>query len=262
MAKRVILWVVILSVAILAVGCSTNSDYTQKNSQEVRNLKSKIYLLENDLISINSRLDEFDQQKVSQPKSNDDSALMGQLSTDINYLKSQIEFQGNRITTLLEAAESDAEAILSLQEKLNGKKGSPRRNYTKTKTQSSEVTPEFQYSSAKKLYDANSLDAALVKFNDFLKSFPRHKLAANAQYWVGEIYYDIDNYSKAILEFEKVERNYPESLKAPDAKFKVAMSQIKLDEKQEATKTLNDLKRFYPDYERMSKVDQFLKSLQ
>jgi tol-pal system protein YbgF len=204
----------------------------------------------------------MEQIQVTTKSSDVDPALISKLRADVSNLSNMVEFHSNRITSLLESSESDANAILDLQEKLDGKQGKNKKTYAKTTETNNTQSPEILYNDSKKYYDANRLDESLEGFKTFLKDFPRHNLAANSQYWMGEIYYDIDNFDKALLEFEKVEDNYPGSLKAPDAKFKVAMCYLKLEKKTDAVKTLNDLKRFYPDYERMYKVDQFLESLQ
>ncbi len=243
-------------------GCATNSEYVQRNSQEIRDTKSKIYLLENDIISINTRLDEMDQQLANIPHNGEDSEEIKKLHSDLIKLNNQVEFHSNRISFLLESAESDAEAILSLQERTGNKHVQRNKTYSSKVDSRVSASPELIYSDAKKNYDANKLQEALAGFNNFLRDFPRHKLAANSQYWIGEIYYDADDYEKAIREFNKVEENYPESLKSPDAKFKVALCEIKLEKSEEAQSTLNSIKRFYPEYERMYKVDQFLKSLE
>ncbi len=262
MGKRYLSLIIITAILVISFGCASNSEYVQKNSQEIRDLKSKIYLLENDIISINTRLDEMDQQLTNIPQNGGDSGAVTKLRSDLTKLNNQVEFHSNRISFLLDSAESDADAILTLQEKVGNKRVPRNKTYKNTGTHAVPASPELAYNTAKKDYDENKLQEALAGFKNFLRDFPRHQFAANSQYWIGEIFYDADDYNKAVREFEKVEEDYPESLKAPDARFKIALCHIKLERPQEAKKTFNDLKRLYPDYERMYKVDQFLKSLE
>ncbi len=59
-------------------------------------------------------------------------------------------------------------------------------------------------------------------FTDFIAKYPRHPLAANAQYWIGEAYYVQHDFRQALLEFQKVVELG--SGKVPDALVKVGLS--------------------------------------
>ena len=65
-------------------------------------------------------------------------------------------------------------------------------------------------------------DAAITGFRDFVKRYPKHEYADNAQYWLGEAYYDRREYKSALAEFRKVVENYPTGNKAGDAMLKSA----------------------------------------
>ena len=62
---------------------------------------------------------------------------------------------------------------------------------------------------------------AIQAFNDFLGKYPKHKLAANAQYWLGETYYVIQDNAAALTAFKKVVEQYPESTKTAGAWYKI-----------------------------------------
>ena len=74
--------------------------------------------------------------------------------------------------------------------------------------------------------------------------FPKHELAGNAQYWLGEAVYGQQKYDLAITEFEKVLKNYSKSIKVPAALLKIGYAQFELGETKTATKTLNN-NRFF-----------------
>ena len=44
----------------------------------------------------------------------------------------------------------------------------------------------------------------MLDFIDFIAKYPKHPLAANAQYWIGEAYWAQRDYRQALVEFEKV----------------------------------------------------------
>ena len=58
--------------------------------------------------------------------------------------------------------------------------------------------------------------AAERTFRGFLQGYPRHQLAGNAQFWIGEIYFARKDYVNASIAYAEGYRNYPRSPKAPD----------------------------------------------
>ena len=122
-------------------------------------------------------------------------------------------------------------------------------------------TTQLEYDNAKIIYDNGDYDSAVILFRAFLDKYPKHVLAANAQYWLGESYYSNDDYSKAIHEFENLTWKYPNSAKAPDAQFKIGLSYLKQGNKQQAKLELMKVKDQYPNYEQMNQVNDYLLKL-
>jgi tol-pal system protein YbgF len=105
----------------------------------------------------------------------------------------------------------------------------------------------------KKLYDASYLDItkgnydlALAGFGEFLKRFPKHDLADNAQYWMGQGYYAQKKYDQALAEFEKVVGNYPGKDKEPAALFKIGLCHQELGDKAKARQYWQLLAKKFP----------------
>ncbi len=83
-------------------------------------------------------------------------------------------------------------------------------------------TPEAGYAAALATFRAREYGQAVLDFIDFIAKYPRHALAANAQYWIGEAYYVQHDFRQALLEFQKVVEMG--SGKVPDALVKVGLS--------------------------------------
>lgn len=122
--------------------------------------------------------------------------------------------------------------------------------------------PETLYNQAQNLFMAGKLDEAIGKFADFILNYPRHTLADNAQYWIGEAYYSQKEYQKAVAEFRKVVDNYPSENKAPDALLKTAYSYLELNNKEKAIESLKLLVERYPSSEAAAKAKAKLQELQ
>jgi len=88
-------------------------------------------------------------------------------------------------------------------------------------------------------------DEAKQAFRAFLWQYPNGRLAANAQYWVGEASYVMRDFATALDEFTKVVQNYPASKKVPDSLLKIAFIQYEQKEWVKARKTLESVVNQY-----------------
>jgi TolA-binding protein len=75
--------------------------------------------------------------------------------------------------------------------------------------------PEQAYGAALTTFRAREHGQAVLDFLDFIATYPRHPLVANAQYWIGEAYYAQRDYRQALAEFQKVAPLVPGSPKVP-----------------------------------------------
>ena len=89
--------------------------------------------------------------------------------------------------------------------------------------------------------------AATNAFKEYIKLQPNSPLAANAQYWIGEIMYSHNNYKGAVQEFIKVLQQYKNSNKAPDAAIKLGYSFYALKNWTYARRTFEDVLKYFPD---------------
>lgn len=89
--------------------------------------------------------------------------------------------------------------------------------------------------------------AATRAFKEYIQLQPNSPLAANAQYWIGEIMYSHNNYKGAVQEFIKVLQKYKTSNKAPDAAIKLGYSFYALKNWTYARRTFEDVLKYFPD---------------
>jgi tol-pal system protein YbgF len=89
--------------------------------------------------------------------------------------------------------------------------------------------------------------AATKAFQEYIKMQPESPLAANAQYWIGEIMYSHNNYKGAVQEFIKVLQKYKYSDKAPDAAIKLGYSFYALKNWVYARRTFDDVVKYFPE---------------
>ncbi|MDX2021106.1 MAG: tol-pal system protein YbgF [Deltaproteobacteria bacterium] len=103
---------------------------------------------------------------------------------------------------------------------------------------------------------------AAAGFREFLRRFPQHDYADNAQYWLAECYYDLKDFVTAVREFRRVVDVYPQGNKVPDALLKAGLGYLLLGNEAAGRGTLTELQKSFPTHtaakvaaERMSELD-------
>jgi tol-pal system protein YbgF len=117
---------------------------------------------------------------------------------------------------------------------------------------------EKLYASALTLYSSRDYQQAITKFEEFVAAYPDHKLAGNAQYWVGECYYSQKRFSDAAAQFAEVEKTHPTSPKVPAALLKRGLSLAELKKWPEARAALQRVVEKYPQSEEAAKARERL----
>jgi tol-pal system protein YbgF len=111
-------------------------------------------------------------------------------------------------------------------------------------------SPEQEYAAALATYRAREHGQAVIDFLDFIAKYPKHPLAGNAQYWIGEAYWAQKDYRQALVEFEKVFAHGPQ--KAPDAQVKIGMCYLRLGDLARAQQAWQKVINEYPKSESAS----------
>jgi tol-pal system protein YbgF len=103
-----------------------------------------------------------------------------------------------------------------------------------------------EYQSAFALVRKTKFSSAEKALQEFIKAYPKHTLAGNAYYWLGEVYYVQTRYEKAAAKFLRGYRDFPQGKWAADSLYKVALSLVPLKKKEEACSTLRRLEKEFP----------------
>ncbi|MBI2158885.1 MAG: tol-pal system protein YbgF [Candidatus Rokubacteria bacterium] len=107
--------------------------------------------------------------------------------------------------------------------------------------------PAQAYAAALATFRAREHGQAVIDFLDFIAKYPKHALAGNAQYWIGEAYYVQRDYRQALLEFQKVFELG--AGKIPDALVKIGLCYWSLRDPKRARQTWQKVVREYPGTE-------------
>jgi tol-pal system protein YbgF len=112
---------------------------------------------------------------------------------------------------------------------------------------------EQLYHDAFKLLQDGDYAGAERAFKSFVQNNPKHPLAGNAQYWLGETYYARREYQQAMVAFAEGYKVYKTSGKGPDNLLKLGITLAVLNKKQEACAVFQ---RFNQDYPRATDLQK------
>jgi tol-pal system protein YbgF len=105
------------------------------------------------------------------------------------------------------------------------------------------------YRAAVELVKAGKTEESVTALRSFLRTYPRHEYADNAQYWLGEAFYASKDYQHALVEFRATIETYPRGNKVPDALLKVGYCYQALGQADKARAVLEQVVNLYPKSE-------------
>lgn len=106
--------------------------------------------------------------------------------------------------------------------------------------------PELIYEQAYDNMLGRRFGAAEAGFEQFLSQHKRHKLAAKAQYWLGETHYARKDYPNAARAFLLGYKTYKKNQMAPVSLVKLGMSLRKMGQKEQACATFSQVRSEFP----------------
>ncbi|HYB71050.1 MAG TPA: tol-pal system protein YbgF [Candidatus Bathyarchaeia archaeon] len=124
-----------------------------------------------------------------------------------------------------------------------------------------EASADKMYQTAMTSFRAEEHGQAVLEFTELIEKFPKHTLAASAQYWIGEAYYRQRDYNQALAEFQKVTEVYPQSAPVPEALLKIGMCYRALHDVPHAKETWELVVKSHPKSEAATQARTLLSSL-
>jgi tol-pal system protein YbgF len=108
------------------------------------------------------------------------------------------------------------------------------------------VSPQRTYDSAYSDYAAGQYDLAIVGFQTFLKFFPRHMSADDAQLNIGNSLYNGGKYREAVTEYQRVIADYAGTDSVPAAHYKLGQTYMALKQNDLARTQFETLMQAFP----------------
>lgn len=245
---------------------------TYKNQKETADMKASLSAMSKEIDTLRSSVEKAAKQDTTETMKESQASLYMQIQellNEVRTLKGGLDEERHlRETSLktasgqdellaskqadLEKSLKDIEARLVLMEEALKKLSEAKKEEQTAISGAGEglrAPAEEAYENAYTAFTGKRYPEAREKFAQFLKTYPDHKLAGNAQFWLGETYYFQKDYENAILAYEEVIKKYSDSPKLPASMLKQAMSFIELGDKKAATVILKELVGKYPESE-------------
>jgi TolA-binding protein len=121
------------------------------------------------------------------------------------------------------------------------------------------MSAEKTYTDARRDQQTGNIDLAYQEYQQYLTYFPNTELAANAQYYMGEIDYNRGSYKNAVQAFDAVLERYPNNPKTADARYMKGMALAKDGQRTRAVQELRSLVQSNPNTEQARKATQALR---
>jgi len=246
-----------LFLSLFLVGCVAST-------ADVENLDSRLTVVENRLATVNERLNSLENRLTLLEKRVDKGedtlrTRMADVDASIQELRGEIRYLRDGVERSDKAISDLGGHIAQLDERISALEKGVKVIENKEKRKP--LDPVKFYNSALKLYRSGQYLDAMDAFNRFIKKFPRHKLAGNAQYWIGECLLAMGKKKEAILAFDKVVKKYPGSPKLPSALLKEGLVFLSMGDRTVARILLKRVVDEYPDTDQARIAAKKLRSL-
>lgn len=243
-------------------------------SRELTLLSADVVNLENRVIEIQRTLDARDDRVMG---------LVEQLADRMSMLSSQME----RVSTLVDQVRQDTSGLgtglsvavrnlsddMELMERnlseLRADMGTISQQLTALSATSNELgDPDNVMRTARTDISQGNYQLARDGFEDFLRTFPAHPRAADAQMGMGDAYYqeavaynDTGLFELAVIQYDVVLQRYPNSDTRVDALHKKGLAQIELGESAAARETLGRVIEEFPESIQALRAEEALAGL-
>jgi tol-pal system protein YbgF len=220
--------------------------------------------------SLGERVAALEQQAANQRGNTDLLDQVGQLRTEVQALRAQLEELQQQNELFRQSARSQ---YLDLDGRLTRLEGGapPAAPTTRDAAPVAATLPALPAASGDErsaygtAFDAlkagRYADSARL-FQAFLQAYPNGSYAPNALYWLGESYYVTQNYALAEQQFQGLLERYPTHDKAPGAVLKVGLAQVGLQQLDAAERTLAEVATRYPGSDAARTADDRLRAIQ
>jgi tol-pal system protein YbgF len=212
------------------------------------------------LKSVSSKID--DQSAASRKALADQKLLIDSVAEGVRILREKADDTNVRLSTVTQELDAVRQTIASMP---SPTAAPPSGLDPSAGSQSPAVTPgntappapvapgtagplaaRQMFDNAYSDYMAGQYDIAIIGFNTFISSFPKHEKADDAQLNIGQALHGWGKLAEAVEAYQKVIANYPQSDSVPVAYYKMGLTYDALKQPDLARKAFETVIQKYP----------------
>lgn len=269
--------VVVLLFLLCLTGCASQSAFDNARN-DIDSIKTRLFTIDRDLATV--REESKSTVGAIEKGFKTDVAAVRKMSADIqatiDSTKSEMQALNGKLDDTANAIKKPAEDLARYREDADRRIIALEERILKQQTLLDALSKKMAETAKTKREDATSATDALYlkgldslkggdivtareQFTKFLDQNPKHELAANAHYWIGESHYSEKNYESAILSYQEVIKNFPGKDKVVAAMLKQAMAFNAINDPKSAKYVLKKLIEGFPKSEEAKKAKAMLK---
>jgi tol-pal system protein YbgF len=269
----------VLLLMVCLSGCASQGSLDNVRN-DIDSMKSRLFAVDRDLASIREETKGTVATVEKSIKADVSSVrkMSADIQATIDSTKSEMQLLAGKLDDTTLAAKKPSEEltryredadkrIIALEERILKQQASldsltkQMSELAKVKKAEAPAAPDSLYLKGLDSLKAGEVATAREQFTKFLEQNPKHELAANAHYWIGETHYSEKNYESAILSYQDVIKNYPGKDKVVAAMLKQAMAFNEIKDAKSAKYVLKKLIEGFPKSEEAKRAKEMLKEI-
>jgi tol-pal system protein YbgF len=277
MKKRILATLAILTLVLASPARAANKEHQQQMA-DIRMLQEQAQLLQNmlgtlteALKAVNARLDQ--QADAHRKAFADEKLLIDNLTKDLGVVREKVDDNNVRVGSMSQEVDALRQLVQQALARpttttttdIDTSRTPAGPSQTGATVPGAITTPTAIGTSPTKAweqaygdYAAGLWDLAIDGFTAFIRDFPKHDLADDAQFLIGRSYLNDAKYDKAIEAFDKVARMYPTSNSLPDSYYLKGVALRSLKQTDRARDAWEGVVKSYPDSAAASLAKQAL----
>jgi tol-pal system protein YbgF len=251
-----------LALFLPLAACASRSD-VDSLQRDLEEYKGRLFTVEKGVTTVRTETKEVTEKGVQEVQKELEALRRGtaDLQAAMDTSKVDVQALAGKIDDVAQAAkkpvddlallkEDTTRRLTAVEERLHkleqGFDESQKKLAELAKAKETPPTPEGVYQQGQDFFKNGDTQKARELFTRFLEQYPKHQLAANARYWLGETYYAEKKFEQAILEYQQVIKEYPGKEKIPAAMLKQALAFQELGDSKSARYILKKLVEDFP----------------
>ena len=256
----------VAAVAVLLIGPVTASAANKEQQQlmaELRMLQQHQQVLQQMVVALTDSLKtvttKMDEQSATARKALADQRLLIEGMTDTaRVLREKADDTNVRLSSITQELEAIRQTIASQPQ--TAPAGPPAGETPPDAAAASpagvtpapvtvpppNVSPQRTYDAAYSDYTGGQYEVAIMGFDTFLKMFPRHTLADDAQLNIGNSLYNAGKFREAVSAYQRVVSDYANTDSVPTAYYKMGLAYVGLKQPDLARKAFETVLKEHP----------------